>query len=707
MELSLPSFLFLILIIFPSLIQLHKPIQAADVKYQKCKNSFKCGNLENIGYPFYDGVNHPEYCGYPGFKLDCSDDKPEIAMSLSEKYYLINYTNSTSNTISVARKDDWEDYCSKERLNTSINISLFGYTFTDVNVTLYYDQCSSDITTEGAYPFSCGDANGYFMINYAGPGSAMSRGGPLGGCQRNAFVPVNRTVAVSVTDNDSLQEAFQSEFELEWFAENQLCKECVGSGGVCGSDPNNLNKFTCYCADQPHDYTCNGDNAVTPTNQKSGKSTHRTVLIIGLVVGGVSLLALIVFSSLFIQRRRRRLLSQAQSKDLGLGPLSSGLSSRNGYHYSQDFTTSPSTNLSQSIPSYPSSKSDFDNASFYYGVKVFSYAELEEATDNFNESRELGDGGFGTVYYGKLRDGRLVAVKRLYESSCKRMGQFMNEIEILARLRHKYLVTLHGCTSKRSKELLLVYEYISNGTVADHIHAKLSKSSGNNNTLPWSTRLSIAVQTAEALTFLHKSDVVHRDVKTTNILLDHDFQVKVADFGLSRLFPNDVTHVSTAPQGTPGYVDPEYYKCYQLTEKSDVYSFGVVLVELISSKPAVDITRHRHDINLSNMAIDRVRKNAVHELVDPDLGYERDYVVQKMVKLVAELAFQCLQEEREMRPCMEEVLKSLRAIQKEIMNSQNQVVMDIQEIDDDVSLLKNVPPPLSPETNEVNDKRVR
>lgn len=297
---------------------------------------------------------------------------------------------------------------------------------------------------------------------------------------------------------------------------------------------------------------------------------------------------------------------------------------------------------------------------------------------------------------GVLHDGSLVAVKRLYENSCKRMGQFMNEIQILAHLRHKNLVTLYGCSSRKSRELLLVYEYVPNGTVADHLHGKLAESCN----LSWSTRLSIAVQTADALAYLHESDVIHRDVKTTNILLGDNFQVKVADFGLSRLFPGDVSHVSTAPQGTPGYVDPEYYHCYQLTEKSDVFSFGVVLMELISAKPAVDITRHRHDINLSNMAIDRIRNHALHELVDPKLGYDKDCVVQKMVKLVAELGFKCLQPEREMRPSMHEVLESLREIEKEVMNTQKQVVVDIQETDDEAGLLKNVTPPLSPESRD-------
>ena len=166
----------------------------------------------------------------------------------------------------------------------------------------------------------------------------------------------------------------------------------------------------------------------------------------------------------------------------------------------------------------------------------------------------------------------------------------MTEIQILTRLRHKNLVTLYGCSSLytlRSHELLLVYEYIPNFTIAYHLFGEVTKAY----LLPWPTRMKIAIETASALAYLHASDIIHRDVKTSNILLDDNFCVKVADFGLSRLFPNNATHVSTAPQGTPGYVDPEYQQNCQLTSKSDVYSFGVVLVELISSMRAIDITR--------------------------------------------------------------------------------------------------------------------
>ncbi|KAM7487662.1 hypothetical protein LguiB_025146 [Lonicera macranthoides] len=234
----------------------------------------------------------------------------------------------------------------------------------------------------------------------------------------------------------------------------------------------------------------------------------------------------------------------------------------------------------------------------------------------------------------------------------------MNEIEILTRLRHPNLVLLYGCTSRDSTELLLIYEYTPNGTVADHLHGNRAK----NGSLTWPIRMNIAIETASALSYLHVNDIIHRDVKTNNILLDNNLCVKVADFGLSRLFPIGVTHVLTAPQGTPGYVDPEYHQCYQLTNKSDVYSFGVVLIELISSMPAVDISRHRHEINLANLAINRIQRCAFNELIDPFLGYESDAKVERMTSSVAELAFRCLQLDKEMRPTMDEILETLKDI---------------------------------------------
>jgi len=272
----------------------------------------------------------------------------------------------------------------------------------------------------------------------------------------------------------------------------------------------------------------------------------------------------------------------------------------------------------------------------------------------------------------------------------------MNEIKILTRLRNKNLVSLYGCTSHDSRELLLVYEYISNGTVASHLHRHESTSRSS---LPWLIRMKVAIETATALAYLHASDIIHRDVKTSNILLDNTFCVKVADFGLSRLFPVDVTHVSTAPQGTPGYVDPEYHRCYQLTNKSDVYSFGVVLMELISSMPAIDLNRHKDEINLADLAVRKIHKNAIADLVDPSLGFESNDDVKRQIIAVAELAFQCLQQDKDLRPSMDEVLEVLKRIE----SGKDEEPSSPSSVDhDDVKLLMNMKLPPSPRA--VTDK---
>ncbi|XP_017974874.1 PREDICTED: LEAF RUST 10 DISEASE-RESISTANCE LOCUS RECEPTOR-LIKE PROTEIN KINASE-like 1.4 isoform X2 [Theobroma cacao] len=693
MHRPLLQFMFSFFIII-SLILLIAPKSsfANDGNYSSCSTRFRCGNIDT-GYPFW-GLERPEDCGYPGFWLNCSGNVPEITI-MSVTYQVLNIESRTRN-LRLARTDYSEDVCVQHLRNTTLTTGVFAYNSNTQNMTLYYG--CRPLTIGQSLPrglssqFECeinGTENvGYYVTRNITESSfgelANLISTSLGSCNDSVTVPVLKS-EVEVVENsrttESLIEALKVGFELQWFANDSSCDSCISSGGQCGYNQDSR-EFLCYCSGGSDLSTC------PQAEKKTDVSLITGLGIAGAVIAGI----LLGMGFLCLRQRRQKLAAQAKSRDLPTPPSSKG-------------PPTSTTSLSQSIPSYPTSNYDLEKGSTYFGAHIFSYEELEEATDNFNPSKELGEGGFGTVYYGVLNDGRVVAVKRLYESNFKRAEQYMNEIEILTRIRHPNLVTLYGCTSRRSRELLLVYEYIPNGTVADHLHGKLS----NSGLLTWPVRLSIAVETANALAYLHAAPIIHRDVKTNNILLDKNFHVKVADFGLSRLFPDNVTHVSTAPQGTPGYVDPEYYQCYQLTEKSDVYSFGVVLIELISSKQAVDTNRHRLDINLANMAVSRIQNHALHELVDPSLGFEDDYAVKTRMTGVAELAFRCLQQERDVRPSMEEVLETLRGIRDEELGVQKAEVVDIRSeaevVDirsDDVGLLKHIPPPLSPDS--INDK---
>ena len=169
-------------------------------------------------------------------------------------------------------------------------------------------------------------------------------------------------------------------------------------------------------------------------------------------------------------------------------------------------------------------------------------------------------------------------MKRLYKNNYRRVEQFLNEVDILSRLLHQNLVILYGCTSRMSRDLLLVYEFIANGTGADHLHGSRSAEQG----LTWPLRLNIAIETAEALAYLHAVEIIHRDVKTTNILLDNNFHVKVADFGLAAFVGRDFSRVLTTIRGTVGYLAPEWLSGVAITPKIDVYGFGMVLLEIIS-----------------------------------------------------------------------------------------------------------------------------
>ncbi|GMJ01610.1 hypothetical protein like AT5G01950 [Hibiscus trionum] len=291
------------------------------------------------------------------------------------------------------------------------------------------------------------------------------------------------------------------------------------------------------------------------------------------------------------------------------------------------------------------------------GVRDFTFKELALASNNFNNSTQVGQGGYGKVYKGSLSDKTVVAIKRAEEGSLQGQNEFLTEIKLLSRLHHRNLVSLVGYCDE-DREQMLVYEFMPNGTLRDWLSAKAKTN------LSFGMRLRIALGSAKGILYLHTEanpPVFHRDIKASNILLDSNLNAKVSDFGLSRLAPvleeeGDVpTYVSTVVKGTPGYLDPEYFLTHKLTDKSDVYSLGVVLLELLTGMQPI-----WHGKNIVREVNTARESGTVLSLIDSRMGW---YPSECMERLVV-LALSCSNDNPEKRPSMLEVVRQLEYIHK-------------------------------------------
>lgn len=420
--------------------------------------------------------------------------------------------------------------------------------------------------------------------------------------------------------------SFQFErVELEWWLEgdyNKLCSNNANSTKV--KLWNGKVGFRCHCADG---FTgdgfaagngCRKVSKCSASKYMSGEcgGTTRVGVLVGGLIAGALLMAGLAFLCYYVRRKSTSLRNRLSAKRL------------------------------------------LCEAAGNSSVPFFQYKEIEKATNGFSEKHRLGIGAYGTVYAGKINSDDLVAIKKLRHRDTDSIDQVMNEIKLLSSVSHPNLVRLLGCCIEEG-EPILVYEFMPNGTLCQHLQQE--RGTG----LPWTVRLTVATETAKAIAYLHSvinPPIYHRDIKSSNILLDYNYRSKVADFGLSRLGMVESSHISTAPQGTPGYLDPQYHQYFHLSDKSDVYSFGVVLVEIITALKAVDFSRPHSEVNLAALAIDRIGRGCVDEIIDPYLDPNRDAWTLTSILSVAELAFRCLAFHRDMRPTMLEVAGELEQI---------------------------------------------
>ncbi|KAJ9166539.1 hypothetical protein P3X46_021279 [Hevea brasiliensis] len=542
----------------------------------------------------------------------------------------------------------------------------------------------SNTTTSGCYGLNCCQAEippyvQSFEANMTNPfGHTEDRGG----CKSAFMVDQDWFKSQSSTSRslDDLKQMDRVPAVLDWAVDQGYCDiskasniSCTPDGIYCWkefnrsqvcicrgcqdmsrcTDPSNYFDCQLYCMYGPrgYRYSCKcppghslGYGRCYPDDFFEGKSRTKKIIMIACGSGIGLLLLIIGIWTLYKIIKRRQAMKLKQK-----------FFQRNGGLLLQQQLSSSESHVEQ--------------------TRLFTSKELEKATDHYHVNRILGQGGQGTVYKGMLTDGRVVAIKKSKVVDEDKLDQFINEVVILSQINHRNVVKLLGCCLE-TEVPLLVYEFIPNGTLFQHIQEQSEEFP-----ITWEVRLRIATEVASALSYLHSAasiPIFHRDIKSSNILLDEKYRAKVADFGTSKSISIDQTHVTTRVQGTFGYLDPEYFQSSQFTDKSDVYSFGVVLVELLTGQKAISSLRSVEERNLTAYFLQSMEETRLFEILDTRVLKEGG---KEEIVAVAKLAKRCLDLNGKKRPTMKTVAMELEGIRASQGASSTQIQQDYEEVD--------------------------
>ncbi|CAM6061780.1 unnamed protein product, partial [Sphagnum tenellum] len=435
--------------------------------------------------------------------------------------------------------------------------------------------------------------------------------------------------------------------------------------GVGGNVCANRNQFVCLACSNS---TCQGPPAaaMTPLSNSSLRRTMLATISLG-VLGGVGILVSLValICCCFLNRKQQQQIPKLQNCCTGKFACNANARRR-----------------SSSNNSHLTNRAD-----------LFTFNMLAAATEGFGDGRRIGAGSFGVVYRGVLPDGREVAIKRAEKMNANKTmyedneTAFEKELEFLSRVHHRNLVKLVGYCDD-DDELLLVLEYMPNGTLYDHLHDDRHSNSGAISS--WHLRVKIALEAARGIEYLHTyavPAVIHRDIKSSNILLDASWTACVSDFGLSLLGPEEeVSHISMAAAGTMGYIDPEYYRLQHLTTKSDVYSFGVVLLELLTGRKAISKCSNKNNknipanpvINVVDFATPRIQADELVSILDFRLPIPQGLELQA-VSILASVAAHCVRQEGKERPSMTHIVTCLEQAFSFSCNNRRKLQPALQE----------------------------